>query len=372
MKHRLALALTVTASLAIAACGDDDDATTTSTAANATTDPSATTGDAAAPAGSITLVTYDSWSDALDDVVAEFTAATGIEVAMLRAGDTGTMVSKAVLSAGNPEGDVMFGVDNTFLSRVVDADVFEPYEAAGLDTVPAELRALTPGGEATPIDFGDVCINYDKAWFEEHDLTPPADLAALADPAYADLLVVENPASSSPGLAFVLATIAEFGEDGWVDYWAQLARQRRAGRRLLGGRLLRRLLRRQRRRPAARRQLRHEPAGGGRLRRPADRRRHDRGRRHHVLPPDRVRRRAARHRARRRCRAARSTSCWPNGSRPSCRSTCSSTRRTRTSPCRRSSRPTPRSPPTPKTLDPAAITANREAWLETWTDTVVR
>ena len=223
MKHRLALALTVAASLAIAACGDDDDAATTSTAATATTDTSsATTGDRAAPAGSITLVTYDSWSDALDDVVAEFTAATGIEVAMLRAGDTGTMVSKAVLSAGNPEGDVMFGVDNTFLSRVVDADVFEPYEAAGLDAVPAELRALTPDGEATPIDFGDVCINYDKAWFEEHDLTPPADLTALTDPAYADLLVVENPASSSPGLAFVLATIAEFGEDGWVDYWAQL------------------------------------------------------------------------------------------------------------------------------------------------------
>ncbi|HEU4841193.1 MAG TPA: thiamine ABC transporter substrate-binding protein, partial [Ilumatobacteraceae bacterium] len=133
-----------------------------------------------------------------------------------------TMVSKAVLSAGNPEGDVMFGVDNTFLSRVVDADVFEPYEASGLDAVPAELRALTPDGEATPIDFGDVCINYDTAWFDEHDVTPPADLAALTDPAYADLLVVENPASSSPGLAFVLATIAEFGDEGWVDYWAQL------------------------------------------------------------------------------------------------------------------------------------------------------
>ena len=132
------------------------------------------------------------------------------------------MVSKAVLTAGNPEGDVMFGVDNTFLSRVVDADVFEPYEAAGLDQVPDELRALVPDGEATPVDFGDVCVNYDKAWFAEHDLDPPADLEALTDPAYADLLVVQNPATSSPGLAFVMATIAEFGEDGWQDYWTRL------------------------------------------------------------------------------------------------------------------------------------------------------
>ena len=219
MKHRpLAAALAV--SLTLIACGDDDDTATTTEPAG--TAPATTPGSPAATADAITLVTYDSWTDALDTVIGEFTAATGIEVEMLRAGDTGTMVSKAVLTAGNPEGDVMFGVDNTFLSRVVDADVFEPFEAAGLDAVPPELRELTPNGEATPIDFGDVCVNYDKAWFDEQGLEPPADLEALTDPAYADLLVVENPASSSPGLAFVLATIAEYGEDGWTDYWARL------------------------------------------------------------------------------------------------------------------------------------------------------
>ena len=99
----------------------------------------------------ITLVVYDSWTDARSTTsLAAFTDETGIDVEVLRAGDTGTMVSKAVLTAGNPEGDVMFGVDNTFLSRVVDDDVFEPYEAEGLDAVPDELRALVPDGEATP------------------------------------------------------------------------------------------------------------------------------------------------------------------------------------------------------------------------------
>lgn len=171
---------------------------------------------------SITLVSHDSWSDSLDPVLAEFTAETGIAVTVLRAGDAGTMVSKAVLTAGNPEGDVLFGVDNTFLSRVVDEKVFEPYQADGLDTVPADLRDLVPNHEATPIDFGDVCVNTDKAWFAEHGIDPPADLDALTDPRYRDLLVVENPATSSPGLAFVLGTIATFGDDGWVDYWARL------------------------------------------------------------------------------------------------------------------------------------------------------
>lgn len=218
MKHHRPLAAALALAIALVGCTDDDDATSTTPP----TSPSTAATPSAPPAASLTLVTYDSWTDALDTVLATFTADTGIGVEVLRAGDTGTMVSKAVLTAGNPEGDVMFGVDNTFLSRIVEEDVFEPYIADGLDAVPAELRQLTPGGEATPIDYGDVCVNYDRAWFDEQGLEPPADLEALADPSYADLLVVQNPASSSPGLAFLLATIAEFGADGWTDYWDRL------------------------------------------------------------------------------------------------------------------------------------------------------
>jgi thiamine transport system substrate-binding protein len=182
--------------------------------------------DGGGAAESITLVAYDSFPTAdtsLNAALAAFTEDTGVDVELVIAGDAGTMVSKAVLTAGNPEGDVMFGVDNTFLSRVVDGEVFESYTADGLDTVPDELRALVPDDEATPVDFGDVCINYDIAWFEEHELDPPTDLAALAEPQYRDLLVVENPATSSPGLAFLMASVAEFGEDGWHDYWSRLA-----------------------------------------------------------------------------------------------------------------------------------------------------
>ena len=88
--------------------------------------------------GPVTLVVYDSWpADDADEpngvqaALAEFTADTGIEVDVLVSGDTGTMLSKAALTAGNPEGDVMWGVDNTLLSRAVDAEVFEPYDGDG-------------------------------------------------------------------------------------------------------------------------------------------------------------------------------------------------------------------------------------------------
>jgi thiamine transport system substrate-binding protein len=181
-------------------------------------------GDDSNSPAAVTLVAYDSFPSegtAVNDALAEFTADTGIAVELLIAGDTGAMLSKAALTAGNPEGDVMWGVDNTYLSRALEAGVFEPYESPMLAAMPAELRDLVPGFEATPVDYGDVCVNYDVGWFDEHQLDPPTDFDDLIDPRYAELLVVENPATSSPGLAFLLATIATYG-DGWRDYWTSL------------------------------------------------------------------------------------------------------------------------------------------------------
>jgi thiamine transport system substrate-binding protein len=187
--------------------------------------PLACSDDLDTTAPSLTLVTYSSFpakDTSINEALASFTADTGIAVTIVQAGDAGTMVSKAVLAAGNPEGDVMFGVDNTLLSRVLDAAVFAPYASTGLSAIDPDLAALVPGHELTPVDFGDVCINYDIAWFAEQGIDPPTTLDDLTDPAYRDLLTVENPASSSPGLAFLLATIAQYGADGWQQYWRGL------------------------------------------------------------------------------------------------------------------------------------------------------
>ncbi|MEX0847094.1 MAG: thiamine ABC transporter substrate-binding protein [Ilumatobacteraceae bacterium] len=209
---RSAVAVAVTL-LVLTACGGSDAGDT------------AATGSVAPSTAAITLVTYGSFPTAdtsLNAALQSFTARTGIGVTIVQAGDAGTMVSKAVLTAGNPEGDVMWGVDNTLLSRAVDGGIFEPYTSPELSAIDPGLTALVPGGEVTPVDFGDVCINFDIAWFADRGIEPPATLDDLIDPTYADLLVVENPASSSPGLAFLLATIAQYGPDGWQDYWAAL------------------------------------------------------------------------------------------------------------------------------------------------------
>ena len=197
----------------------------------------------------VTLVTHDSFALS-EDLLTEFTARSGITVKVVAGGDAGEVVNKAALTAGNPEGDVLFGVDNTLLSRAVTAGVFDPYVSPAAADVAPELRASTDD-VVTPVDYGDVCVNVDDAWFAAKGLTPPATLADLALPAYRDLLVVENAATSSPGLAFLLATIARYGEDGYLDYWTCAARERREGRQRLDRGLRGTVLRRRHGHPAA-------------------------------------------------------------------------------------------------------------------------
>ena len=163
------------------------------------------------------LLTHESFTPT-ETIFDDFTLQTGITVEVVRSSDAGTLVTKAVLASGNPEGDVLWGVDNTLLSRALDADVFVPYVTVHRNDLDTVAAALAPNGEVTPVDSGDVCINYDKAWFAERNITPPLTLQALTSSTYRNLLVTPNPVSSSPGLAFLLATIAEF-DDGWQQWW---------------------------------------------------------------------------------------------------------------------------------------------------------
>lgn len=170
-----------------------------------------------APA-TVTLLSHDSF--VMPEEIIELLAEEGIVLELLPGGDAGAVVNQAILSAGNPQGDVLFGIDSTLLTRGLDADLFEPYEAEALDAIPDDLE-LDPEHRVTPVDVSDVCINFDKEAYGD-DLPAPTTMDDLADPAYAGQLVVENPATSSPGLAFLLRTIVEYGEDGWQDYWQGL------------------------------------------------------------------------------------------------------------------------------------------------------
>ncbi|MDR1119198.1 MAG: thiamine ABC transporter substrate-binding protein [Bifidobacteriaceae bacterium] len=165
----------------------------------------------------VKLVTHGSFA-ASDEVLAQFTEETGFELEILPADDAGAMVNQLILTKDAPLGDAVFGIDSTFASRAVDEGVLEPYtsSAAGAEQ---DGYAADAAGQLTAVDFSDVCVNADT-----REVADGAGLTfdALADARFKDQLVVENPATSSVGLAFLLATIAAQGEDGWLEYWRAL------------------------------------------------------------------------------------------------------------------------------------------------------
>lgn len=179
--------------LAFAACGGGDDEKT------------------------VTVVTHDSFNLS-DDLIKQFEQENGVTVKLLAKGDAGAMLTSLILTKRNPEGDVAFGVDNTLLSRAMDEDIFDGYSSPLLDKVPKEFQADTTN-VVTPIDYGYVNFNYDIAALKKLNLAPPLKLEDLAEARFKGLVVVENPASSSPGLAFLIATVDYFGESRYLDWW---------------------------------------------------------------------------------------------------------------------------------------------------------
>ncbi len=168
----------------------------------------------------LTIMTHDSFN-VTQEVIAGFEKEHDVKVRFLKSGDAGAALIQAILSKNNPLADVFFGVDNTFFSRAIEADIFIPYASPLLADIPQHLQ-LDSKNRLLPVDYGDVCLNYDKAWFAKKELTPPTNLADLIKPEYKGLTVVQNPATSSPGMAFLLATIGRFGEDGYLEFWKKL------------------------------------------------------------------------------------------------------------------------------------------------------
>ncbi len=168
----------------------------------------------------VTLMTHDSFAVS-QELLDDFEKQHGAEIKILKSGDAGAALNQAMLSKKNPLADVFFGVDNTFMSRALSADIFEAYESPFLKDIPNALK-LDPSNRLLPVDYGDVCLNYDKSWFSKKGLAPPRGLDELILPSYKGLTIVQNPATSSPGLAFLIATVGKYGESGYVDFWEKL------------------------------------------------------------------------------------------------------------------------------------------------------
>ena len=227
------LAIVAALILLVMACGSDTavpEATSAPPKATAVPAPKATVVPApkatAVPTpapGSLVVLTNDSF-DIGKEIIAQFEKDNNASVTIQKAGSSGQVLNRAILEKGNPSGDLLYGVDNTFLSRALREEIFIKYKSGQINNIPAQF-ILDDTFHVSPVDYGYVNINYDIAYLDDKGLAPPASLEVLTQPEWDGRLVVENPATSTAGLAFLIATVSYFGEDDdydYLDFWAGL------------------------------------------------------------------------------------------------------------------------------------------------------
>ena len=170
---------------------------------------------AAAPTP-LTVITHDSF-DLDKKLIAGFEALNDAKVRLIRGGDAGELLNRLILTKARPIADVVYGLDNTLSARATAAGLLTPYASPLLSNIPAAYHLKAPG--LNTVDYGYVALNYDRAWFEQSGLALPTTLDELATPTYAKLTAVESPATSSPGLAFLLATTQHYGQAAALEWW---------------------------------------------------------------------------------------------------------------------------------------------------------
>ena len=178
-------------------------------------------GDDSSSSSQVTLLTHDSF-DLPQSVFDEFKKETGQTLKVVKSGDAGQLASTVSLTPGSPKGDAVYGIDNTFATRPIQAGALESYASPALADGADQYAVPDSNNELTAVDRGDVCLNIDDEWYRREGQTPPKSLRDLTDPTYAKQAALIDPGTSSPGMAYLLSTVGVFG-DNWQDYWKQVS-----------------------------------------------------------------------------------------------------------------------------------------------------
>lgn len=174
----------------------------------------------------LVVYTYDSFASGPAQAIKDGFEALypDVEVVFLAPGSAGETLARVIaeLNAGGTDADVLVGISDTQLPRAIDHGVFMKLDRSllpNLAKVPAHLD-FDDTGHVVPFDHGYVTIIYDSRVLGEADL--PQTLEDLTDPRFRGKLIAMDPRTSSVGHAFLMWTIAEYGDPGYLEFWERL------------------------------------------------------------------------------------------------------------------------------------------------------
>jgi thiamine transport system substrate-binding protein len=167
----------------------------------------------------LVVYTYDSfvsWGLA-NATIPKFEEKYGVKVKLITLGDAGEVLNRLILEKDNPRADVVIGIDNNLIAKAIESGVLEPFKPSNIDVVPQEL-IFDPTYHVVPFDYGFIAVVYRK----DEVKNPPQSFEDLLKPEWSKSLIVEDPRTSSTGAAFLLWTIAVYGDPGYLYFWEKL------------------------------------------------------------------------------------------------------------------------------------------------------
>lgn len=164
------------------------------------------------------IYTYDSMVSEYGlgpKVIPKFEEQCNCEVKLIAKGDAGQILTTLVLEKDNPKADVVIGIDNSMLHQALSNEVLEEFTPSNSGIVPENLRFGK--GYLTPYDYGYIAFMYDS----EKISVPLNNFNSLLDSSLRKSIAIQNPSTSSPGLALLLWTISIYGDPGYKEFWRE-------------------------------------------------------------------------------------------------------------------------------------------------------
>jgi len=175
--------------------------------------------------GVLDILTYDA-SGLSDELLSDFTATTGYEINLIKTGDVGSILNIMAQTKDAPQADLMLGLDNTFLAQAIQMGLLQSHMSNHGELLDS-VKISYSGGLATPFDHGYVCLNYDSAVVDGVNMSVPTSLWNLTEEEWKGKVAIPSPLSSSPGRAFLTATVDYFANDvdngtDYTDWWYEM------------------------------------------------------------------------------------------------------------------------------------------------------
>lgn len=135
-------------------------------------------------------------------------------------GSTGPTMARVEAERANPQGDVVWGVFNDYLTAASKKGLLEPYAAKESETIPARFKHPENMWQGVTLLTVAYAVNQKK--MAELKLPAPKTWADLLDPKYKGHIVMSNPSTSGTAYLLLASHVTRLGEDKAFQYYQAL------------------------------------------------------------------------------------------------------------------------------------------------------